>query len=229
MEWDRHAYDERLLLEGMLASCWCSLCARLDLPKYLELGLPHLAISTSLVCRSHRTWEQDIAQTNSPDRSRTAFARAMAGRFVKHLFKVEPDARCHTVATILPRQAQPNTPGVCWHLGRLAALTPARGRRRHYQTSLCPNHGPSSESSTAGNGPAVAMHGVLRALLSLPGPRTWRQRWSQLLAFCDFPAEAVTRQVATSWNAPAIFHTIVLQPISSSTMATRLATTWGNC
>lgn len=65
-------------------------------------------ISTSLVCRSHRTWEQDIAQTNSPDRSRTAFAR----RFVKHLFKGEPDARCHTVATVLLCKAQPNTPGV---------------------------------------------------------------------------------------------------------------------
>ena len=33
---------ERLLLKGTLASCSSFLCAHLDLPKYLELAIPHM-------------------------------------------------------------------------------------------------------------------------------------------------------------------------------------------
>ena len=226
---------------------------------------PPGVISTSLVCRSQRTWEQDIAQTNSPDRSHTAFARAMAGRFVKHLFKGEPDATCHTVATILPCKAQPNTPGVCWHLGRLAALTRSATKLCCFTERL---KGPPSRGNFKAAFLGRQMPACTRAQTTLPNkplPKSWPVfrilncwQWTScgyaLRAACasstswptyapakmksiasflrrssskSFPAEAVTRQVATSWNAPAIFDTIVLQPISSSTMATRLATTWG--
>ena len=79
--------------------------------RWHHAGVAVCSVDTHLVLSARRLYagpiERGIAQTNSPDRSRTAFPRAMAGRFVKHLFKGEPGARCHTVATVLPCKAQP--------------------------------------------------------------------------------------------------------------------------
>ena len=228
------AHMARLLLEGTLASCSCSLCAHSGLPKYLELALPHLALSA----RRLHVGPYNVGTRHCPnqqpsliDRSRTACARTMAGRFVKHLskggltqgatqsqpyFHAKPSpSRRNFKAAFLARpmptftRAQttlPNNPlPKAWLVFKILCC---------WQWTSCGNAWRAACSSCTSW--SKHAHAKMKSIASF-----LRRSSSK-----SFPAEAVTRQVATSRNAPAIVDTIVLKPISSSTMATKSATTW---